>query len=253
LSETAPTAATADPRRAYQVAFWLAVAITLVAWFVPYGQWAIYPFSMLATWAHEMGHGLTALLVGGSFSKLEVMPDLSGLAYTATGGRLSRAAVSAGGLVGAPIFGAAIIALGPRRKLTRVILAALTLLLVLSLVLWVRNLYGALMVAAWAAALGLATWRLPQRGRFILVQLLGIQLSLSALKGWRYLFTDAAVINGKRMSSDVSAISDALLLPYWFWGGLLTLFNLALLAGAYWIALRSMLPPETTHSTEEEK
>ena len=241
MTQQAPAA---ESRSSYQIAFWLAVAITLAAWFVPYGQWAIYPFSMLATWAHEMGHGLTALLVGGSFSKLEIMPNLSGLAYTGTGGRVARAAVSAGGLVGAPIFGAVIIALGPRRRLSRIILAAMTLLLALSLLLWVRNLFGALMVAAWAVTLGLATWKLPRRGRFFLVQLLGIQLTLSALKGWRYLFTDAAVINGRSMPSDVSAISDALLLPYWFWGGLLTLFNLALLAGAYWIALRSMLPPE---------
>ena len=229
-------------RGSYQLSFWLAVAVTLAAWLVPYGQWVIYPFSLLATWAHEMGHGLTAILVGGSFHQLEVMPNLSGLATTATGGRLAQAAVSAGGLVGAPICGALIIALGPRRKLTRIILGVLCFVLFLSLLLWVRNLFGAITVAAWAVALGIATFKLPHRGRFVLVQLLGIQLTLSALKGWRYLFTDKAVINGQTMNSDVSAISDALLLPYWFWGGLLTVFNLALLAGAYWIALRGMLP-----------
>lgn len=232
------------PRRGYQISFWAAVAITLVAWFVPYGQWVIYPFSLLATWAHEMGHGLTALLVGGSFHKLEIMPNLSGLATSATGGRMAQAAVSAGGLVGAPLCGALIIALGPRRKLTRIILGVLAGVLALSLLLWVRNLFGAITVAAWFLVLALAAWKLPRRGRFVLVQLLGIQLTLSAMKGWRYLFTDEAVINGQRMSSDVSAISDALLLPYWFWGGLLTLFNLALLLGAYWIALRSMLPAD---------
>ncbi len=236
--------AEADQRGAYQKAFWLAVLLTLAAYLVPYGQWVIYPFAVLATWAHEMGHGLAALLVGGSFHKLEMMANLSGVATTATGGRLAGAAVSAGGLVGAPICGGIIIALGPKRWLSRAILALLALVLALSLLLWVRNLFGALAVAGWAAVLGLAAWKLGAWWRFILVQVLGVQLSLSALKGWRYLFTDEAVINGRSMASDVSAIADALVLPYWFWGALLTIFNLAVLMGAYYLALRSMMKPD---------
>jgi len=233
--------AAADQRGAYQKAFWIAVGLTLAAYLVPYGQWVIYPFAVLATWAHEMGHGLAALLVGGRFHQLEVMPNLSGLATTASSGRLAAAVVSAGGLVGAPICGGVIIALGPRRRLSRVILAALALLLGLSLLLWVRNPFGAVAVGAWCVVLGVAAYKLSAWWRFILVQVLGVQLTLSALKGWRYLFTDEAVINGRRMASDVSAIADALLLPYWFWGGLLTVFNLCVLLGAYWIALRSMV------------
>ena len=42
----------------------LAVLVIVVAWQVPYGPQALYPLTLLATFAHEMGHGLTALLAG---------------------------------------------------------------------------------------------------------------------------------------------------------------------------------------------
>ena len=44
---------------------------------------ALYPFTLLGTWVHEMGHGLGALLCGGRFDRLEIFEDASGLAFTA--------------------------------------------------------------------------------------------------------------------------------------------------------------------------
>ena len=34
---------------------------------LPFGNYLIYPFMILATWFHEMGHGLTALAFGYEF------------------------------------------------------------------------------------------------------------------------------------------------------------------------------------------
>lgn len=237
MTQQAPAA---ESRSSYQIAFWLAVAITLAAWFVPYGQWAIYPFSMLATWAHEMGHGLTALLVGESFYKLEIFSSLGGLASTSRSSALANAMVSAGGLVGAPILGAVVVALGPRRVLARVILAVLAAALILSVVLWVRNPFGMVAVSVVGGALLLAAWRLKGYWRFVLVQFIGIQVALSALRGWRYLFTAQANVGGRSLPSDVSSIANALGGSYWMWGILLTAFNLAVLYFAYRLALRQM-------------
>ena len=38
---------------------------------VPYGGYLLYPFTLLSTWVHEMGHGVTALLrIGGTSAVL---------------------------------------------------------------------------------------------------------------------------------------------------------------------------------------
>lgn len=229
-----------DRLKLYRRAFWAAVAITVAAWLLPFGSLAIYPFSLLATWAHEMGHGITALLVGGSFVKLEVFPRLSGLAATATSGDGARALVAAGGLVGAPMLGAAVVALGFRAGWARGILFGLAGVLALSVAVWVRNPFGVVSLLLLAAAAGWAGWRLGEKWRFIAVQLVGVQLGLSALRGMDYLFMADAKVGGQILPSDVSSIARALGGPYWLWGVLILVLNLGLLYGAYRLVLRRL-------------
>ena len=87
---------------------------------------------------------------------------------------------------------------------------------------------------------GAVAWRFGRWRCFVAVQLVGIQLGLSALRTWRYLFTDQATINGSQMPSDVGLISDAIGGPYWMWGALILIFNLAILYGAYRLVLRRL-------------
>ena len=58
----------------------LAVATIIVVWQLPYGPQVLYPLSLLATFAHELGHGLAALLAGEEFEYLLLHADGSGLA-----------------------------------------------------------------------------------------------------------------------------------------------------------------------------
>jgi hypothetical protein len=229
-----------EQTKRYRRAFWAAVILTVAAWLLPFGGMAIYPFSLLATWAHEMGHGLAALLVGGSFHQLEIFPRLSGMATTTTGGGLPQAIMAAGGLVGAPLLGAGIIALGPRPAWARGILFGLAGVLALSVAIWVRNPFGIVALIVLAVGVGAGAWKLKPSYRFIAVQLLGIQLSLSALRGWRYLFMAEAKVGGRIIPSDVSAISNALGGPHWMWGVLILTFNLAVLYGAYRLVMRRL-------------
>ena len=112
--------------------------------------------------------------------------------------------------MGAPLLGAGIIALGPRARLSRVILIGLGVTLLLLTRIWVRNLYGLGSCLVLSAAVILTGWRLAQDHRFFLVQLLGIQLTLSALRGWRGFFVSSAHIGGRDMPSDTASIGHAL-------------------------------------------
>lgn len=67
---------------------------------LPFGAYLIYPFAILTTWFHEMGHGLTALALGQHFEQLMIFANGSGVAQsrvTADASRITLAAIAAGG------------------------------------------------------------------------------------------------------------------------------------------------------------
>ena len=99
---------------------------------VPYGNTIGYPLILLSTLAHEMGHGLAAVLVV-AISQVLLHADASGVAYTSTRGNLAGAIVSAGGLVGPAIVGALFFAMAHRAK---ALFFVLGLGLVLAKYLW---------------------------------------------------------------------------------------------------------------------
>ena len=47
---------------------------SILLWQTTLGSFLLYPFTILATWFHEMGHGLAALLTGNSYEKLLIFP-----------------------------------------------------------------------------------------------------------------------------------------------------------------------------------
>jgi hypothetical protein len=144
-------------------------AVVLIDRFLPYGGYVLYPLTLLATWVHEMGHGLTALLLGGRFSYLEIFSDGSGQAAFTLGG-WRNGLVAAGGLMAPPFVGAAVLAFvrGPRRA--RVLLVALAVLLWLSLIIWVRSIAGWISMPL-VAALALALARASDAKRLFATQL----------------------------------------------------------------------------------
>jgi hypothetical protein len=218
-------------------AFWGAVLISVGLSFVPSGRYALYPFALLSTWAHEMGHGLTTLVVGGSFDHLELYSNLGGVAFSrGASGAISGPLVSAGGLLGPAILGGLIVVLGAHKAVARRVLLVLSFLLVVSLVLWVRNLFGAVGVAGLAAGLGAIAWFAPEGVRLVVTQLCGIQLCLGSLSSFDYMFTKQFERDGKVMISDTQAIAEHLLLPYWVWGAIIAALSLLILLVAFYVA-----------------
>ncbi len=86
-----------------------------------------------------MGHGLTALVLGGQFYELQIFNNASGFAVSGASSHWANALVSVGGLLAPPFVGALLIAVvhGPRRA--RIALAILALAIVVSRVIWVRS------------------------------------------------------------------------------------------------------------------
>jgi len=218
--------------------WWLIAAAVLptVLWQLPYGHHALFPFSVLATWFHEMGHGLTALLLGGSFHKLELFWGGSGLASAGASGRIPSALVSAGGLMGPPIAGFFFLNASTRAATARLALWFLGGLMLFSVVVWVRTLFGCVSVSLIGAAILLLAARGSADLQAFCVKLIGVQACIAAYRSRGYMFSDEVTIAGNLMHSDTAHIAQKLFLPYWFWGGTLFLFSAALLAGGLYLS-----------------
>ncbi|MBD59316.1 MAG: hypothetical protein CL808_04245 [Citromicrobium sp.] len=214
---------------------------SIMLWHAPFGAWLLYPFTILTTWFHEMGHGIAAIAMGERFDHLLIYPDGSGVAVSEISpGRnvVQDAIIAAGGPVGPGIAGAALIASSRTLKGTRIALAVLGVALLVSTAIWVRSLTGMIVLPlAGFAILAIARNANPDQQRFA-IQLLGVQACISVWTQTGYLFTRGGTIGGLPQVSDTGAVAEALFLPFWFWGIVLSAANVALLWYSFRYAFR---------------
>ena len=102
----------AEYRRDAFLAF-LAFVIAVFLWQVHGLYFLTYPFRLFVTMIHELGHGLAAILTGGSFVRYEVIEGGAGLAYTSGG---SRFFIIQAGYLGTALFGAALLFFSNRAR-----------------------------------------------------------------------------------------------------------------------------------------
>ena len=205
---------------------------SIMLWQNPWGSILLYPFTILATWFHEMGHGLMAMAVGYDFQKLEIYPNGSGVAFSLVpydSGRIAAALVAAGGPLGPPLAGAAMIVASRRAETTRWALLMLAATLLLSTLIWVRSWTGWLVLPPIGLIILAIALRANTHRQKLALQVLGVQASISIYLHFSYLFSSGGRIGGVPQRSDTQAIADVLWLPYWFWGAAITVGVAALL------------------------
>lgn len=198
--------------------------------YLPGSGLILYPLMLFDTMVHEMGHGLTALLVGGKLAKLELFTDGSGLAWTAVEPGWRQAAVAAGGLLGPPFLAAFAFGAAQYPRAARVWVLGMGAFLLGCLFGFVRG--GMAWPFIMLMAVSLLAVGIRARAQVVQVTTLVLALELSVLTYSRsdYLFVGSAVVNGVKRVSDVGLIAERLGFPYWFWGALIGLFS-ALLIG----------------------
>lgn len=220
---------------------WLIAAAiaTTILWQLPTGNYILYPFTILATWFHEMGHGLMALMLGGNFQKLEIFGNGSGVATYAVRtslGPIGPGLVAAAGPMGPPIAGAFLLLASRSFKAASLSLKILGGFLLLSTLIWVRSSFGFVAIPLLGLIiLGIAL-RTPRWVQGFAVQFLGVQACVSTYHQLDYLFSYSA---GPLGISDTAQMQRYLLLPYWFWGGLMAIASLIILVQSLRVAYRS--------------
>ncbi len=204
--------------------------VVIAIWQLPYLGWVQYPFVLLGTWFHEMGHGLTSLLVGGTFEYLEIYENGGGVAYSDIGSTylplgLAKACTAAGGLFGPIITGAVLIASAKYHKSSMIMLRLLIALIIVSLILWVRSFWGIAVMSGYAALLIGITFFKSRKLEVITILFLGVQSVLSTYLQLDYLFTKQFERNGAVQISDTQAIANNTFGTYWMWAIVIALLS----------------------------
>lgn len=218
----------------------IALLASLLLWNLPYGEFIVYPFKLLATWAHELSHGVVMALTGAGFSHLELYRDTSGIAYAQGGAtRTGRAAIWSAGYMGTALFGGALLVVGQTRLGARGVLAALALVLALSAALWIRNDFGFWFAIAAASAFGAgAVFARPTLATYA-VNFLAAQLCVHAVLDIRVLFSPKLVVDGQiAQNSDADNMASATFGTPWLWASIWLLWSIGVLAAALFVIHR---------------
>jgi hypothetical protein len=202
---------------------WLAAAVCLGISLTPWGPLLLYPFTLFSTWVHECGHAVMVVLTGGRVTAITIAPDTSGLTQSLMPpGRVARGLVASSGYLGASLVGCLLMAAARVQKRARPILRTIGAFMLFTVVLWMRNVFGTLVVLAWGVALvALARKSSGPTSRFVL-SVLAIQVALNAVFSIRTLF----VVKGP---SDADTMARLFAAPAWLWAAAWMLASVAML------------------------
>lgn len=212
---------------------------------LPFGAYLAYPFVILTTWFHEMGHGLAALAAGQDFRQLQIFANGSGVAQSAVAadaGAWVGVVIAAGGPLGPSVVGAVLILASARERLWRPALWLMAGAIMLSVVLYVRSATGLIVLPLVAGLLALVAARgKPAMARFAL-QFVGLLGAFSVVRDFDYLLTREAAVGGAVMLSDTGQLAAITGLPHWLWAGAIVAASAALVGGALRYALKERSP-----------
>lgn len=218
---------------------------TVIIWQIPFGNYILYPFTILGTWFHEMGHGLTALIIGGNFHKLEIFANGSGIAYwsgNVFGANLGAAAVAFGGPIGPTIAGAIFLTASKNTRFTKFFLLLLSIFMILSIIIWIRTIIGAIIILTIALIIMFIAIKSGNLFSKYTLQFLAVQAFASLYQSIDYLFSSGGSIGSTNYYSDTYHIQENLLLPYWFWAGVIIVFSILLI----YISIRNISKKSTS-------
>jgi hypothetical protein len=203
-------AVSSSPERVELRTLAIALLLSLLLWNVPSGGVVLYPFKLLATWMHELSHGIAMVLTGAGFDRMIVYRDTSGLAYaTSSVGPVASGVIAAAGYMGTPVWGAVLLVATPDARTARRALLLLAVLLIASAMFVVapsrdENMFGPYAIAAMGGAVALCAIALPARWRLGVAHFIAAQACVNALLDIRVLLRPSQVVDGI-----AAAMSDA--------------------------------------------
>lgn len=196
---------------------------------IPYIKYIFYPLDVFSTYVHEFCHGFSALLVGGRVEKILIFPDTSGLAYTALPpGNGRRAFVAASGYQGTAIVGCLLLIFRRTKRGPRSGTMTLAIVMLLTTAIWIRNVFGFIMIALLGITLAVCAWKLPSARIRDVYTCVAVTTTLNAITNVADLFGSAQYVNGEPSQTDAHTLSETIGGPSWIWALLWLLFAIVM-------------------------
>jgi hypothetical protein len=191
---------------------WLAAALCLAISLTPWGPIALYPFTLFTTWVHECGHAVATVLLGGAVASITIRSDTSGLTRSLMPASIvAQAIVASAGYLTASIVGCLLLTASRVDRRAKPILWGIGVFMLVTLALWIRNLFGALVVTGWAIALLFLGGKRATHGvAGFAISVLAILVSLNAVFDIRVLF----LVRGPSDAWTMARLTGA---PAWMW------------------------------------
>jgi len=234
---------------ASNTAFWATVIILFVASqvFAYNLRFVFAPFEFLSTWAHELGHGIGAVLGGGSFTNMQITPGYGGLAFCKWPTDFSYALSLIMGLIGPSLAGFFVILFARRLDKSRAVLWVLTAALVLTGLFFSKDMFTRAVVIGLAVPIGVCAYWGNAYIRSFCAQIIGILFCVKAIAGFDYFFLDASKAVGGTDShlADTQILAKYIWGPQIFWALVVTVLSLLILYFAARIATREKVPKKT--------
>jgi len=193
--------------------------VILICMNIPIIKWILYPFTIFSTWIHELCHGLSAIVVGGSISKIMIYPDTSGLAYTAANPN-RRGFIASAGYQGTAVIGCLLLLFRRTKRGPRTGTMIIALLMIISCCAWIRNIFGFVFIFCFGLILLGIAWKLPSCYMRDVYIVLAVTCSLNAITSIHDLFGSNYQINGSTsdtVSTDAHTMSDVVGGSYLVW------------------------------------
>jgi len=194
--------------------------LTILVWQLPadVGNYIVYPFSIFATFCHEMGHATTALLCGDTVQYVMIESNGNGLTVYKeyNRGLVCNALISVNGPLGPTFIGCLIICMSvlfvKYEKFSRILLAIIgALVLVCTAVLVRKSIFGMVFLPIFSIIILLVSYL--ANGPFVAfsLQWIGVQMAISMYENLWYLFTD---LDGKSDTGAVTVLFHGLIPHY---------------------------------------
>ncbi|MBS1122979.1 MAG: hypothetical protein H6Q90_5207 [Deltaproteobacteria bacterium] len=225
----------------------IALLASLLLWNLPFGGVLLYPFKLLATWLHEMSHGLLMLMTGTGLDRVEIYRDTSGLAHPGSQpGPTAQAFIAAAGYMGTAVWGAVLLVVTPTGRTARTAMLVFAALLGLTAIFVVNapagDRFGQWAIGLMCGVVAAAALALPSKWRLAVAHFIAAQSCVNALLDIRVLFRPNQVVNGVETgtaNSDAHAMAFATFgtndqWAVYFWSATWLVFSLIV----FYLALR---------------
>ncbi|MBA6290056.1 M50 family metallopeptidase [Colwellia sp. MB3u-4] len=204
--------------------FWLMLLTAIIILQLPFIS---IPFKWLESYFHEISHGLTALLTGGSIVQIQLFPNGAGLCTTRGG---SAFFISLMGYGGAILWGSLIFYLASSHRKTAQIFSILLIgLLASSILLWVRDLLTLFIVVVLLMLVIAQLKYSSQKHLQTLLKLTGLLVLINSLMSPLYLLDGQAKGDGAALAN-MTFIPEIIWVVIWFSVALFATYRLSKLS-----------------------